>query len=61
MFSWTPNEFKAKIPEDENGEGMPRLAYCLTVLAAQNATHRLLLGSRNVVLEEVNMNADLRA
>ena len=35
MFAWKPNEFKATTPEDENGEGIPRPAHCLTMPAAQ--------------------------
>ena len=55
MFAWNPRELKAAIPEDENGGGiLPHDA------SSPIATPRVLLGSMNVVLEDVHMNAALR-
>lgn len=50
---------KATIPEPEDGEALLNLAYCLTTPAAE-LPHGVMLGSRNVVLEDVHINAALR-
>ena len=44
------------MPEDENGEAMPRRLYCLTMPPAQLSHEGCCLGVSNVVPENFSMN-----
>ena len=48
------------MPEDDNGEAMPRRRYCLTLSPAQLPYEGPFQGMRNVVPEGLSMNTVFR-